>query len=182
MCPDKELISAFYDNETGDKWSSNIKSHIESCGDCSAEQEKLKKISVLLSHTIVPDEDIIKQRVYSAIERRRNVIYPWTFWKKNIEVSLPAVVGAAALITILFAAFVVGMKQVSAPVVVEEIREAPANVSLQVISMEDAAAYILSDDSGFDLLITIPASEAWAVTGEPQLIREADYKRSQLNQ
>ena len=48
--------------------------------------------------------------------------------------------------------------------------------------MEDAAAYLLSDDSGFDVLITIPASETWSFSGEPQLIREADYKRSQSDQ
>lgn len=179
MCPDKELISAFYDDETDHRWSSEIKKHIKGCSICSGEYNKLDKISFYMSESGIPDEKLIKERMYESIQRRRNVIYQGSFWKKHIDVSLQVILSAAAVVIVLCAVLIVGLQQFSSPAVAEEIRNESAELNVQILSFEDAAAYLLSDDSGFDVLITIPASDAWSVSGEPQLIREADYKRGQ---
>ena len=180
MCPDKELISAYYDGETDARWSSEIKAHVDDCPQCSEKYEQIKRLSIYLNNTVVPNEEIIKARVYEAIKRKKSVIYPEKFWKKHVELSFPALLGAAVIVVILCAAMLIGLQPFKTdPIVVEEIPPETNTLHVQLISIEDAAAYLLSDDSGFDVLITIPAAEGLSVTGEPQLIREADYKRGQ---
>ena len=179
MCPDRELISAWYDGETDGRWMSEIKRHVDECNDCAAELDRFRRLSSSVQSVAVPGEQQIKERLYASIERKKHVVYPEPFWQKHFEISFPMLVGAAAVVFMLFTALLVGILRFgSAPEVVEEIKAEP-EVAMQVISLEEAAAFILSDDSGFDVLITIPSSDALSLSGEPQLIREADYKRGQ---
>ncbi len=181
MCPDRELISAFFDDETNERWSSELKEHIENCTECSVNYKKVKELSISLRSINVPGENEIRSRVYSAVERRRAVFNTEPFWKRHVEISYPALMGAAAVVAVLCAAMLIGLTRFSGQqqYIVEEIKEEPLPINVQLISIEDAAAYLLSDDSGFDVLITIPSAKGLSVSGEPQLIREADYKRSQ---
>ena len=181
MCPDRELISAYYDGETDSKWSFNIKEHIESCTSCSESMNAVNDISRFLNNSEVPGESEIKDRVFDAIERKRTVIKYQPIWRKHFDVSFPvAAAAAAAMVVFLTTTLVIGLNSISkTEYMVEEIKDEPQKINAQVISIDDAAAYLLSDDSGFDVLITIPAGDGLSLTGEPQLIREADYKRSQ---
>ncbi|MDC7227445.1 MAG: hypothetical protein PQJ61_11840 [Spirochaetales bacterium] len=179
MCPDKELISAWHDGETGRRWSEEITMHITDCEDCAAEAGRLDSLSILLHESKIPGEKEIRDRVYNAIERRRAVGSSEAFWRRHIDISMPVLLSAAAMLIVFFAAVLFAFQRLEAvPEVVEEIQPEP-EISLQVISLEDAAAILLSDDSGFDVLITIPSGDALSVTGEPQLIREADYRRGE---
>ena len=179
MCPDKELISAYYDGETDGKWSSEIKTHIDECKDCSVEYEKLASISAFLAQDKIPNEEELTNRVYASIERRKSVIYPVSFWRRHIDLSFPAIMAAAAVLAVIFTVLLVNMRQsAQSQALVEEITPEP-EPSIQVLSFDEAAAYIFSDDSGFDVLITIPSSDVLSVSGEPQLIREAEYRRGQ---
>lgn len=180
MCPDRELISAYFDDETNQYWSGKIKEHMGSCISCSNEVKKLDKISLILESSEVPDELEIKERLYKSLTRKRKVIFTQPVWKKHFDVSFPLLAVAAALVLILSTVMLFGFRNFTASKdIVEEIQEEPLNLKVQLISIEDAAAYLLSDDSGFDVLITIPAGEDLSLTGEPQLIREADYIRGQ---
>lgn len=180
MCPDKELISAYYDGETDPRWSDEIGTHIESCKECTDEFEKIVSLSRFIQTSELGHENEIKDRVYKSIIRKRSVVYMQPVWKRHYDVSFPMVAGAAALFVVLTAALIFGFQLQQPPgYMVEEIREEPSQIRAQVISIEDAAAYLLSDESGFDVLITIPNGEGLSLSGEPQLIREADYKRGQ---
>ena len=179
MCPDKELISAYYDGETDERWSLEIKTHVEDCRKCSGEYKSFNSISSILGSSVIPGEDDIKKRVYSSIERKKTVIDTEPYWKRHLEISFSALVAAAAVLAVVCAALVINIRQAGqAPTLVEEITP-ESEMRVQVLSFDDAAAYIFSDDSGFDVLITIPSSETLSLSGEPQLIREADYKRGQ---
>lgn len=179
MCPDKELISAHFDGETSGKWISEINEHIKSCNECRVETSKIASMSRILDEVSVPDEEAIKKRVYAAVERRKTVIYSESLWTKHFDVSFSVILSAAAVVVVLCAALLFGLQRFSlAPAVVEEIKEEP-ELTVQILSLEDVAGYLLSDDTGFDVLITIPSSGSLSVSGEPQLIREADYRRGQ---
>ena len=177
MCPDRELISAYYDGELDGRWAFEIEKHISECGSCAEKLGTYRRISGLLGESSVPDEEQIRKRIPGAVRRKSETSYI-PFWRRNISISIPAVAAAAALAVVFFAGFFIGNNPLSSGTeVVEEIPVQTEKVNLQVISLEDAAAYILSDDSGFDVLITIPPSENLSVAGEPKLIRSADYKR-----
>ncbi|HAK45969.1 MAG TPA: hypothetical protein DCO79_08645 [Spirochaeta sp.] len=179
MCPDKELISAYHDHETDARWTMDIKAHIEGCEKCSIENSKFESISSFLQTNEVPCEGQIKSRIYNAIERRQTVITPGSIWRKHFDVSFSAIISAAAVVTVICAALIIGLMRFGqGAAVVEEIYP-ESEIVVQVLSLEDVAAYLLSDDSAFDVLITIPSSDAFSVTGEPQLIREADYRRGE---
>lgn len=181
MCPDNELISAYFDNELDRQWSDGFESHLGECEKCRGKFDDYQRLNVLLGKSVVPGEAEMKARMLGVIERRQSVIYPDNFWKRHINISIPVLMAAAALMIVFFAGLMLGLLpfQSQSPQLVEEIETDTPDIFVQVINLEDAAAYILSDDSGFDLLITIPSSETLSVSGEPQMIREADYKRGQ---
>jgi predicted anti-sigma-YlaC factor YlaD len=181
MCPDNQLISAYFDDELDKQWSGGVESHLGECENCRGVISNYKQLNILLRGSAVPGESEIKNRMLGEIERRAKVVYPEYFWKKHLNVSIPVILAAAVLMIVFFAGVMFGLLpfQVQENQVVEEIEIDKPNIYVQVINLEDAAAYLLSDDSGFDLLITIPSSETLAVSGEPQMIREADYKRGQ---
>ncbi len=181
MCPDNELISAYYDNELDRQWSGGVQEHLERCEKCSSTVSDYQKIGRLLSTSAVPGEDEIKNRMLGVIERRQNVISSQVFWKRHLNVSIPVILAAAALMIIFLTGMMLGLLPFGLhnPQVVEEIEADTPDVYVQIINLEDASAYLLSDDSGFDVLITIPSKETLSFSGEPQMIREADYKRGQ---
>lgn len=181
MCPDNELISAYYDNELDSQWSGGIQEHLDRCEKCRNRLTDYHEIGRILDSTEVPGEDQIKNRMLGVIERRQQVLSSEVFWRKHLNISIPVILAAAALMIVFFAGMMLGLLpfQSGQQQLVEEIEPETPDIYVQVINLEDAAAYLLSDDSGFDVLITIPSSEALSFSGEPQMIREADYKRGQ---
>lgn len=181
MCPDNQLLSAYFDHELDEHWAEKVEEHLSGCINCRETVSGYGKIKTLLDDSAVPGENEIKVRLLDELERKRRVACPDIFWKRHLNVSAPVLFAAAAMVIVFFAALLFGMFPFGRQeqYVAEEITTIPEEISVQLISLDDAAAYILSDDSGFDLLITIPSSEALSVTGEPQLIREADFRRGQ---
>lgn len=181
MCPDNQLISAYFDDELDSKWSEQVESHISSCRECSRKLEAYRQLSAVLESGVISEEQELKARVLGEIQRRHAVYSSDVFWRRHLNVSVPVLMAAAALIVIFFAGLLFGFIPTmgGGVQVVEEIKPDNPEINIQVINVEDAAAYILSDDSGFDLLITIPMGETLSVAGEPKLIREADYRRGQ---
>jgi len=181
MCPDGQLISAYFDDELDKQWSEGIEDHLTQCVKCKKRFSGYQKLNALIDNSVVPGELEMKVRMLGEIERRAQVVYPEAFWRKHLLVSIPVLMGAAALIIVFFVGMMLGLIpfQGQGQQLVEEISTDSTEINVQVINLEDVAAYILSDDSGFDLLITIPSSETLSVSGEPRLIREADYKRGQ---
>ncbi len=178
MCPDRQLLSAFYDGELDSKWHDEAESHIKNCTDCEDTVKNYTEIGDLLSESSVPGQKLRMERVAATLERKRQMM-PERNISRVISMPLPVFAGAAAAMLIilflgLFLLFTTGR---TTEYVAEEIKDDAQD--FEVISLEDAAAYIIASDEGFDLLITIPAGDTPAVTGEPQLIRKADYHRGQ---
>ncbi|MDC7126119.1 MAG: hypothetical protein PQJ46_11170 [Spirochaetales bacterium] len=180
MCPDKELISAFFDEETDAQWSNKISEHIDSCSDCNEQYRKIERLNKYLLSADISEEQIIKTRVYDAIKRKQIVSQENAFWRRHIELSFSVLASAAVLIIALCIVFITGyskaMEIVSSENTIEEI---PQDINVQIIKLDEAAAYILSEDTGYDILITIPSGSGLNVKGRPELIREADYNRRQ---
>jgi hypothetical protein len=180
MCPEKELISAYYDKELNGRWADRVGEHLDSCDSCRAYHDSIKGLSLEVVSSAVPGEEQIKERILDNIERKKRAEVSRSFRKRKIEKPGYVLAGAAVLAIVFFAGVFTGFITGNEPVQTAEIiEEPPYNFNVQVLSNEDAKAYLMSNDSGIDLIISIPANGALTVSGEPRLIREADYKRGQ---
>ncbi len=53
MCPDRETLSAYYDNETAEKYSSKIDDHIKTCDECSSIVASMENASAVLNKALI---------------------------------------------------------------------------------------------------------------------------------
>ena len=73
MCPDKKLLSAYFDNEIEPKWSIQIKKHIDNCISCQSQISKWNEISSFL----IDNDTALSNKIQTEISQKK-------IWK-NIE-------------------------------------------------------------------------------------------------
>ena len=184
MCPDDELLSAYYDDELDPVWERRIGQHVSSCQSCTNKLALFARLSEDLQEVNEPDFETSKRRVWLSIERSTNRVHV-SFWNRRISVPVPAIAGIAAAFAVLVG---VGLlmttqgRQVS-PVVQPLTTAAPqqdiAPVRFQVNNLNDLMSYLDSKDFGNNVTIQLPKEADQLSIGKPQLIRAADFKRGQ---
>ena len=87
MCPDNQLISAYFDDELDSKWSEQVESHISSCRECSRKLEAYRQLSAVLESGVISEEQELKVRVLGEIQRRHAVYSSDVFWRRHLNVS-----------------------------------------------------------------------------------------------
>ncbi|MDR0550662.1 MAG: zf-HC2 domain-containing protein [Spirochaetaceae bacterium] len=73
MCPDKQMLSVYFDNELPSPWKEKLEAHIASCEDCRHALETYTGMSAALAlpeSGEIPVEEA-KARVWEAISRRK---------------------------------------------------------------------------------------------------------------
>ena len=182
MCPDTELLSAFYDEELDALWESKIADHVSSCAACQATLSHFAHLSSKL-HGL--DTDQIEasmarswQIKHDARERR-----PVALWNRRISVPVPVLAAAAAVLVGVFGLGIFfnlsgGAKPSSPPVALQAQTEM-SPVDFQVNNLSDLLTYLNSKDLGTNVTIQLPKGFDQLAVGKPQLIRAADFNRGQ---
>ncbi|MDR0387483.1 MAG: hypothetical protein LBH57_05560, partial [Treponema sp.] len=107
-------------------------------------------------------------------------------WARSVTIPLPAVAAAAAVFVFAFV-FVL----VNRPSVPDRIPEMAISAGLDidapgivpVSDMDDVLRYLGQDNSGTDfMIIRLPETKHFMSSGEPAIIRAADYSRRTGNQ
>ncbi len=196
MCPQKEILSAYLDNEVEPPWNQRIREHLQRCARCRKIVDELKGVRELLHRDPEPDFRDSLGRVKAQVRQSAyglQVSNPWPvpvgepsggvpLWKKKVTVPLPLAAATAALIVVLGAALGLfssrtDLRQVS-------IRTGPAGMTeVQVAApIEDLEQLLRSlDRQGVaqEVIITLPEEQKFMMIGEPRIVREAEYSRSQ---
>ncbi|GHV94755.1 hypothetical protein AGMMS50293_10750 [Spirochaetia bacterium] len=201
MCPDRQILSVYRDGELPSPWKEKMENHLEDCAQCRSRLENYRQI--FKSVTEAPESltlepaaagsgaqvsrmETAKERVWRNIEghcfvpdsaalRRRSI------WRRNIAIPLPAAAAAAVLIFVALAALWLRRPVQSVPVpdmiLASEEDLAPENVPFS--DMNGVLQYLGSVDSGGDILILrLPESRNFISSGEPAILRAADYSRN----
>ncbi|MDR0376858.1 MAG: hypothetical protein LBH70_03605 [Spirochaetaceae bacterium] len=200
MCPDRQILSVYYDRELPSPWKEHLEAHLVICPECRAALAKIEGISAVMREEPVykpgfsPEE--VRDRVWdvaagqvcsggapgSALREfppRRKV------WNRSVVIPLPAAAAAVALFVLAFTLALVNRP--SSPdripdTVVSAGLDLDAPGIVPVSTMNDVLQYIGQDNSGTDfMIIRLPETKHFMRSGEPAIIRAADYSRGTGN-
>ncbi|MDR2618754.1 MAG: zf-HC2 domain-containing protein [Treponema sp.] len=198
MCPDGQIVSLYIDRELPSPWKEKMEAHLESCGACRLRLEQYRRLRSAL--TEVPGEDLesAKSRVWSALAAGKGgtkpagiTVSPVTkknlksIWTRTVSLPLPAAAAAAAVFVIIAFFAVLGVRP-SVPARIQDAAVAGIGTDLQGIApvsdITGVLQYLSSQDSADYVIIKLPESRNFSSSGEPALLKAADYTRRQSSQ
>ncbi len=168
MCPDRETLSAYYDNEVEGNFRIMIENHIENCTECSNKLEKIKTASSFINSGF-DDIEILKNKVWISIENKLDRKNVPDLWHRKINIPLPLLAAASFLIITITA-------------LLSTLLYITANNDYRYFSVSEAVNlngenqnYFLDKDQTVNVELQLPEDAFFIISGTPQLIREVDY-------
>ena len=192
MCPDRQLLSVYFDGELPSPWKEKMESHIAGCLSCREHLEAYGRLSPgSFPADAAADAGAIeaaRDRVWKTLEPRISPAQPaariMTFssglWQRRLSIPIPA----AAAIAVLFIALAV-MTIIRQPntavrpgMVLASETDFDAAGIIPLASMEEVLQQLAGGrDNGEVLIIRLPESRNFTSYGEPAIINAADYSR-----
>ncbi len=175
MCPDKSLLSAYVDGELDPVWKGKIDAHIRTCSACQAVLNKYGALETLLR---TAGEGIRSERMDEVLEavlssgRHRQRI-----WKQSFSIPAPIALAAAALFMILGALFfsiIENGSRASSPFY--EISSSGSHGTYTSKNLTPFAD-LASQEEDSDLVISLPETGGFSVSGEPRFLLATEYRR-----
>ncbi|HUW70862.1 MAG TPA: zf-HC2 domain-containing protein [bacterium] len=182
MCPDRELLSALVDGEVPSPWSDAIERHVHGCESCAREVASLRHTHDLFAADIVAMDSAAARASGRVAERLRlqppRSIHVEHIWSRRYAIPLPAAAAAAILMAVLsFALVQSSHRNADLRVAVQKAIEAtPVSTSASGTGIESILDYLSRQNASVNVNITLPAGTYAGATGEPFIVREADYK------
>ncbi|MDR0645301.1 MAG: zf-HC2 domain-containing protein [Treponema sp.] len=184
MCPEQQLLSVYFDGELPSPWKEKMESHVVSCAKCASRlaefrtcSERLKKKAVKPSH-----EEEVKERVFQNLvpyfERRRTAV-----WSRSISLPLPAVAAAAAVFILAFIFALVRpfssvqMPQSASMALMESSVEMDVQNIVPASEINGIMQYLGQQNGSEYMIIRLPETKNFTSSGEPLIIKAADYPR-----
>jgi hypothetical protein len=186
MCPDRQILSLYFDGELPSPWKEKMETHLEGCAECRARLEKYR--GFFLASGVIGEDEIgaAKDRVWNRltvplpvkpVEHGGLFREGEGFWNRSVTLPLPA----AAAVFIVIAFFVILALKPQATV---RIADALPGVSVMGIDVQGIAPvsdmsgvlqYLSSQDTSDFMIIRLPESRSFSSFGEPALLKAADY-------
>jgi len=202
-CPDRQLLSVYFDGEMPSPWKEKMESHIAGCTQCARRLEKYRRASLTAAGGLAdgPEMESARERVWQKLEQRTGAdaysmpaaqrgraalpaTMPRAVWRRSVSIPLPAAAAtaAAAIILLIALAFllalrVTGTEGMSGMTFASEA-EIDAPGIIPVSDMEDVLQYLGSRDNGEIIILRLPESRNFVNYGEPAIIKAADYSRN----
>jgi len=194
MCPDPQLLSIYVDDELPSPWDEKMDVHLQECPACREKVENFKQLRELInkdpSAKKTSEEELLKskEKIWRSIEeKRRFVPYP-RIWQRRISIPLPAAAAAAIIIALIVIFFsrdgqflnngFAGKK--AAPddrsnFILAAEEEIPGMIPAAT-DLNGVLQYLGADGSEI-IILKLPESKNFSRSGEPAIIRAADYSR-----
>jgi len=194
LCPDRQLLSVYFDGELPSPWKEKMESHIAVCPQCARRLEAYRRVSrAPAEDTFAKEAEAAKERVWRKLEQRTGmtagtaagstawprVVRGGTVWRRHISVPLPAAAAAVVLfvaLTLAIALKITGSAANSGMTLAAET-EFDAPGIIPVSDMENVMQYLSSRDNGEIIILRLPESRDFVNYGEPAIIKAADYSR-----
>jgi hypothetical protein len=204
MCPDKQFISIYFDDELPSPWKERMERHLETCSECGKTLEAYKKASELLNNT----EDAAGGSGYdAAMEAARIRVWekldsiavkpctrrsPLRFTPRIPSAAFAAIAGAAAAAVIICFMLLITPNSGNSggqPVLAgspENNYEGIAVSSdydlnipdiMPVSNMSDIMSYLENDESSNFVIIKLPERKKFKRYGDPDFIHSTEYNR-----
>ena len=172
MCPDKETLSAFIDNELEGKVKEMVQNHINECKKCSLEVESFNSL-----HSLLYDE-LSLGRIKDAEERVWQKISPVlktkpkkpSIWHRRISIPVPAMAAAVLIfVSAVLSLYFISFKGIN------NNYDPKFTFSESIIFEKEEDFRLFETDHVLDLDLSLPETTVFMISGTPKLIREVDY-------
>lgn len=183
MCPEKSILSAWFDDEVDTKWHDQISRHLENCNKCSEYIQSLEDQSTQLKSAPMPDFEDSLERVKNRIRSKHTVVSSLRFWEKRIP--LPAAAAAAviaAMVTFGTSLFTGNDKNdgllagnLSGEGSGSQSIYLPGDKIDEIFSMLESS---LNEDFSSNSRVELPSDVNLIFNGDSQLVRSAGFNGS----
>jgi anti-sigma factor RsiW len=179
MCPDREILSVYFDDELGSPWKEKLESHLADCPQCRGRLELYGSSRQLMTASV--DDSAMEaagSRVREKLDHlflsRRKPGAARHFWGGSFTLPYP-VAAAAGFVLIAAFALLLALRPQSTP----EPQLASIDIEAsQVSDMATLLEYLKSDTSTDMVIIKLPET-TFTSAGDPRVIRAADYSRNE---
>ncbi|MDR2144344.1 MAG: zf-HC2 domain-containing protein [Treponema sp.] len=176
MCPDRQILSVYFDNELSSPWKEKLEEHLSGCRECAARLEAYKKTRAFLpgveQSALRAAEDRIWGKIAPLKENYRQSAAAGSFWGARVTVPFPLAAAAGIVLVAAFALLLV-FRPVSTPV----SQFAGTGMEVQSISDINSLLEYLDSDNSADMVIIKLPETTFTSYGEPRVLRAADYSR-----
>jgi anti-sigma factor RsiW len=187
MCPDRQLLSVYFDGELPSPWKEKMKSHLTSCPRCRETIDTWRCLSLRLEET--PDAGEARDRVWerlSALDGQiagpgrvfRRAPVRAGIWRRNVPLPFTAALAAAAAVLAIVFTTILVKRPMDIPSAADLPVTAGIDMNVQSIvpvsDMNSVLRYLESTDNGDIMIIRLPESRRFVNAGEPMIIK-ADY-------
>ena len=170
------MISVYLDGELPSPWKEKLESHVSDCRECAERMEAYRSVSFGSAGAGEDAEgasDRVWQRLNASMKDGKRLSRRRAIWRRSVSLPIPA---AAALIVLVTALALItagprtdGMSAVS--LATETEFDLPAS------DMESVMEYLIGRSGSEVLMMRLPKYESFVSSGEPAIIRAADYSR-----
>jgi predicted anti-sigma-YlaC factor YlaD len=182
MCPDREILSAFFDGEIPSQWAREVEAHVAVCERCRALLAAMESTRRSLAHGDeaewrVPMERVRRRILAHAPSRSRQRVGAW---RRQVSLPLPvAVLAAALLLTFGISLATLAMRQNMGYI---RVTRAPAGgTEYQFAVPYDKVEALLKSmggaDASIESVMTIPKSVKLVPVGEPRMGKAGEFLR-----
>jgi len=192
VCPDRQLLSVYFDGELPSPWKEKMETHLAGCPACTRRLEAYRRASLGKTASAEGDAELglARERVWQRLDQRmgadtpparpRTVRRGAAAWRRSVSIPLPAAAAvfvllvALALLLVLRATSTEGLSGIT----FASDAEIDAPGIIPVADMEDVLQYLGSRDNGDIIILRLPESRNFVNYGEPAIIKAADYSRN----
>lgn len=183
MCPDRELLSAWVDDEVPSPWREKLEKHVGECRACSAYASDLRAYRASVqaeTSSATSAAEAAKDRVWSKLSAWAPAKIPARepIWTRRFALPMPALAAAAAVVVAL--SFALASSNARNAKLLFALRGAAETQSIAVsqlatsgLGMESLIDYIGKQNAAVNIIIPLPKSAFGE--GEPVIVREADW-------
>ena len=181
MCPDNQILSAYFDGEVPEPWNKKIEEHLTGCSACRGTVTRFRTISGDLTESndfleaLIPESMV---KVYGRVMEEVQTRHP-KFWERQVKIPVPFLAAAAAMVIFFGIGYFAGQSNLPGPAPVTVAQESSPDVltvQLDDSDMTDLAAFLKNRDEKVQVFIELPSASFSHGVDEPQLIRAADYR------
>jgi anti-sigma factor RsiW len=205
MCPDRQILSVYFDGELPSPWKEKMEAHLASCAACTAILRQYTLCSAKLKRgegppfksspvgnplkstgggALQPSAfndalELAGERVWkNLLQKTGNRAPDRALWRRKVSLPLPAAAAAAVLFIILAAAL---LRQPGQTAVQQDMMAGGMGLNMQdmvpVSDMDGVLQYLGNQDSNDMVIMRLPESKSFISSGEPTMIKAADYSR-----
>lgn len=196
MCPDAELLSAFFDGEIPSPWDERVREHVSACPSCAQVLENMGALRRDLSAQTAAEATALEasgNRVWTRLQaegaararasERRSAQAKPGWWRKSFVLSLPAAAAALLVALVGIPAATVALSRASRPVAAYSPVIAPPVIQDAALAgqlganqasfqdIESLVRYLDSQSSPIRITVELPSDGIYTLGSMPSLMK-----------